>query len=216
MTQIDTWTWSHTCWDHLVLIGPQVWKWDICRLSYKLTSHDLHLWPLTSWACEGFFIISLNQVSFQQDFNFQMRRIFHFEPTLQLDVWWKLNLAYELWLHVHTKGPILYQYFQPVFHLNLKRPLTLKCDLWPHQQMKVPMLHLWPNSVEIHQSMWKLESNVNLFSQQQQQQIAATTTTAVDKVIYVSGLQNPQDHGTAVPRKKLTPQKMFKTKKLKK
>ena len=31
-----------------------------------------------------------------------------------------------------------------------------------------------------------------------------------------AGLQNPQDHGTAGPRKKLTPQKMFKTKKLKK
>ena len=29
------------------------------------------------------------------------------------------------------------------------------------------------------------------------------------------GLQNPQDHGTAGPRKKLTPQKMLKTKKLK-
>ena len=41
MMQIDTWPWSHTCWDHMVLIGPQVCKWVkfyIFRLSYKLTS----------------------------------------------------------------------------------------------------------------------------------------------------------------------------------
>ena len=46
MMQIDTWPWSHTCWGHMVLIGPQVCKWVksyIFRLSYKLTLHDL--WP---------------------------------------------------------------------------------------------------------------------------------------------------------------------------
>ena len=36
------------------------------------------------------------------------------------------------------------------------------------------------------------------------------------EAIYKPGLQNLQDHGTAGPRKKLTPQKMFITKKLKK
>ena len=24
---IDTWPWSHTCWDHMALTGPQVCKW---------------------------------------------------------------------------------------------------------------------------------------------------------------------------------------------
>ena len=32
------------------------------------------------------------------------------------------------------------------------------------------MLHICPILDEIHQSMWKIEQNVNLFSQQQQQQ----------------------------------------------
>ena len=59
-------------------------KSDSCAsLSYKLTSHDLwpsfvtfhltfdlHLWPLTSWTCEGSYIISINQVWFQLDFSF--------------------------------------------------------------------------------------------------------------------------------------------------
>ena len=44
--QIDTWPWFHTCWGHMVIIGPQGCKrvkFYIFRLSYKLTSHDL--WP---------------------------------------------------------------------------------------------------------------------------------------------------------------------------
>ena len=37
---------------------------------------DLHLWPLTSWTCEG---------------SYNMRWILHFEPILQLDLWWPLT-----------------------------------------------------------------------------------------------------------------------------
>ena len=74
MMQIDTWPWSHTCWGHMILTGTQVHKWvkfHIFRLSYKLTSHDLWpLWPLISWTCENSYLISINQVWFQSDFNF--------------------------------------------------------------------------------------------------------------------------------------------------
>ena len=38
--------------------------------------------------------------------------------------------------------------------------------------MRVPVLHLWPNFSRNHPSMWKVEPNVNLFSQQR-----TTTTT---------------------------------------
>ena len=46
MMQIYTWPGSHTCWGHMVLIGLKVYKWvkfNIFRLSFRLTSHDL--WP---------------------------------------------------------------------------------------------------------------------------------------------------------------------------
>ena len=59
------------------------------------------------------------------------------------------------------------------------------CDLWPHQQMRVPMLHNL-TLVEIHYSMWKVEPNVNLFSQQQTTTVdKAKQTTTVDKVIHM-------------------------------
>ena len=41
-------------------------------------------------------------------------------------------------------------------------------------------------------------------------------STPSERQQWLAGLQNPQDHGTAGPRKKLTLQKMFKTKKFKK
>ena len=122
---------------------------------------------------------------------FQMRLSLHFQPILQLDLRWPLTLVYDLWPHEHvwrfpyyinkpSLVPIWLQlfkmrplsHFQPILQLDLKWPLTVICDFWPHQQMRVPMLHLWPNFVEIHQSMWKIEPNVNLFSQQQQQTTA--------------------------------------------
>ena len=56
-----------------------------------------------------------------------------------------------------------FSHFRPILQLDLRWPLTLIYDLWPHQQMRVPMLHLWLNFVEIHQSMWKIEPNVNPF-----------------------------------------------------
>ena len=46
MMQIYTWPLSHTCWGHMVLIGPEVCKWVkfyIFRLAYTLISHELWL-----------------------------------------------------------------------------------------------------------------------------------------------------------------------------
>ena len=86
MMQIDNWPWSHTCWGHMDFIGPQVCKWvkfDIFGLSYKLISRTWPLlWPLTSWSCEGSYIISTNQVWFQSSW------ILHSKPILTL---WELE-----------------------------------------------------------------------------------------------------------------------------
>ena len=57
-----------------------------------------------------------------------------------------------------------FSHFQPILQLDLRRPLTL-INKWGF-----PCCIYDPILVEIHQSMWKLEPNVNLFSQQ-------TTTT---------------------------------------
>ena len=84
---VDAANWHLTLIPHLlghmvlILISPQVCKWVksyIFTLSYKLTSHgqtniphmtyDLHLWHLTSWTCEGSYIISMPQVWFQLNF----------------------------------------------------------------------------------------------------------------------------------------------------
>ena len=63
-----------------------------------------------------------------------------------------------------------FSHFQPILQLDLRWPLTLIYEIWPHQQMRVPMSHLWPTLVEIHQSMWKIEPNVNPFTTDNGQQ----------------------------------------------
>ena len=78
-------------WGHIVLIGPQVCKWVkfyIFRLSYKLTSHDL--WPsfvtfdvMNTWRFL-FYIISINRVGSQPEFNFSNEVNFTFWAHLSL------------------------------------------------------------------------------------------------------------------------------------
>ena len=58
-------------------------------------------------------------------------------------------------------------HFQPILQLDFRWPLTL--DIWPLTCMNIwrfPYCIYYPTLVEIHQSMWKIEPNVNLFSQQ--------------------------------------------------
>ena len=87
-------------------------------------------------------------------------------------VWFKRTSTFK-WGHFH------------IFSLSYN--LTSD-DLWPWY-MNFDLINKWgfpcciydPILVEIHQSMWKLEPNVNPFLNRQQQQ--QTTTTTVDKVI---------------------------------
>ena len=58
-------------------------------------------------------------------------------------------------------------HFQPILQLDLWQPLTLICDLDLINKWRFPCCIYDPTLVEIHQSIWKVEPNVNLFSQQQ-------------------------------------------------
>ena len=59
-----------------------------------------------------------------------------------------------------------FSHFQPIFQLDLKWTLTFIYDLWPHRQMQVWCCIYDLNLLEMHQSLWKLESNVKSFSRQ--------------------------------------------------
>ena len=198
--QIDTWPWFHTCWGHIVLICPQVCKWVkfyIFRLSYKSTSYDL--WPL---------FVTFNLMSMWRFLHFINKpnlvaiglQLFKWGKfyILELDLWWlTLALVYDFDCMNIQKIPyfinkpslilIRFQLFKwGYFHIfSLSYNLTWD-DHWPWY-VTFDLINKWgfpcciydPTLVEIHQSIWKIEPNVNLFSQQQQQ------TTTGDKVIPV-------------------------------
>ena len=117
----------------------------------------------------------------------------HFQVTLQVDLKWPLTLICDLLTTWTFEGSILsinQVWFQSDFQLfkwghfhifSLFYNLTSD-DLWP-LFVTFDLINKWgfpcciygPTLAVIHQSMWKLETNANPFSQQ--------TTTTVDKVI---------------------------------
>ena len=136
----------------LVQIGLQLFKWGhfhIFSLSYNLTSDDL--WP---W-----YMI------------FDLMNIWRFPYYINKPSLVQIGLQLFKWGHIH------------IFSLSYN--LTSD-DLWPWH-MTFDLINKWgfpcciydPTLVEIHQSMWKIEINVNPFfttDYRQQQTIA-------DKVI---------------------------------
>ena len=117
-----------------------------------------------------------------------MRPFSHFQPILQLDLRWPLTLVYDLWPHEHIKVPIWFPYhinkpsLVPIwlqlfkwghFHIFSLSYILTSDDLWPWYVI-FHLINKWgfpcyiydPTLVEIHYSLWKLEPNVNLFSQQ--------------------------------------------------
>ena len=178
----------------MVLIGPQVCKWVKCnifRLSYELTSHDLWLSFVTFdlmniWRFLHYINKPINQVWFQSDFIFFKWGIFFIlSPSYNLtsdDLWpWYMTF----WLHEQrvpyciiypSLVPIRLQLFKwghvHIFGLSYN---LASDDLWPWHvtldlinKCRFPCFTYDPTLVEIHQSMWKVEPNVNLFSLQQQ------------------------------------------------
>ena len=178
----------------------QILHFQITNLTnWPCTTFDLHLWPLISWTCESSYIISINQFWFQLDINFSNDFTFwaHLTTWRLMDLWpwymtfYHMNIQRVIYcinkLHLVPIGLQLFKWGH--FHIfSLSYNLTSD-DLWPWY-VTVDLINKWGFPcciydlalVEIHQSMWKVEPNVNLFSQQQQ--------TIGDKMIpiYVSFL----------------------------
>ena len=77
----------------------------------------------------------------------------------------------QLWLTKHVMWKLeIPSHFQPILQLNLGWPLTLIVTFDLINKCGFPCCIYDPSMVEIHQSMWKLEPNVNQnvnpFSQQ--------------------------------------------------
>ena len=185
--QIDTWPWSHTWWGHMVLTGPQVCKWVkfyIFRLSYKLTLHDL--WPsfVTFDHKNMRFLHYINKPSLVP-IRLQLFKLGEFDILSQSynltsdDLWpWYMTFdSMDIQRVPYCKPslvPIKLQFFiWGYFHIfSLSYSLT-SGDLWPWH-VTFDLINKWglpyciydPTFIEIHQSMWKVEPNVNLFSQQ--------------------------------------------------
>ena len=165
---------------------------------------DLDLWPLTAWRYEGFHINkpSLVQIGLP---TFQIRpfHIFSLSYNLNSDDLWPWYMTFDcmnVWRFTYyINKPSLVQIGLQLFEwghfhiFSLSYNLTSN-DLWPWY-MTFDLINKWgfpcciydPTLVKIHQSMWKIEPNVNPLSQQttttttnrQHQQ----TTTTGDKVI---------------------------------
>ena len=132
----------------LVQIGLQLFKWGhfhknhIFNLSYNLTSDEL--WPWYPWSPWYMTFDRMNIWRFPYYIN---------KPSLV-----PIGLQFFKWGHFH------------IFSLSYN--LTSD-DLWPWY-VTFNLTNKWgfpcciydPTLVEIHRSMWKLEPNVNLFSQQ--------------------------------------------------
>ena len=134
-------------------------------------------WPLTFicdlWPHEHVKVPILHQFTkFGSNWTstFQTRWILHFEPILQLNLWWTLTLVYDLWPREHMKGPILYQTkfgsqqtsdFSNEAIFSLSYILTLN-DLWPWY-MTFDHMNIWripycinkPSSVPIGVQLFK-------------------------------------------------------------
>ena len=191
----DLYLWPLTAWtyegSHIISVN-QVWfKSDfnfsnetIFTFSAYLTTwpqmtFDLGIWPLTTWTYEGSHIISINQVWCQSDFNFSNEATFTFsaylttwpQMTFDLSIW-----PLTTWTYEGSHMSINQVWSQLDFNLSNEVTFTFSAYLTTWPPMTFDLINKWgfpcriydPTLVEIHQSMWKLEPNVNLFSQQQQ------------------------------------------------
>ena len=145
---------------------------------------DLDLWPVTIRTYEGSHIISINQVWFKLHFNFSNETIFTFsaylttwpQMTYDLGIWPLTTWTYE-GSHIISINQVWFQLDFQLFKwghfyiFSLSYNLTSD-DLWPWyvtfhfiKKWGFPRCIYDPTLVEIHQSMWKLEPTVKLFSQ---------------------------------------------------
>ena len=146
-------------------------------------------WPLTlicdlltTWTHESSHIISINQIWFKSNFNFSNEAIFSLSYNLSSDDLWPWYMTSDhmnIWrlpyyINKPSLVPIGFQLFKwGHFHIFNQSYNLISDDLWPWY-VTFNFINKWgfpcciydPTLVEIHQSMWKIEPNINLFSQQ--------------------------------------------------
>ena len=162
---------------------------------------DLDLQPFDCMKIWRFPYYINNQVWFKSEFNFSNEAIFTFsaypttwpQMTSDLGIWPLTTWTYK-GFHIISINQVWFliglQLFKwGHFHIfNLSYNLTSD-DLWSWyvtsdliNKWRFPCYIYDPTLVEIHQSMWKLQPNVNLFSQQ------TTTDNRAQSDPYVSFL----------------------------
>ena len=201
--QVDIKLWRFPCYINkpsLVQIGLQLFKWaqfHIFSLSYNLTSDDVWPWYMTFdqrniWT----FTYYINEPSLVpirlQLFKWGHFQIFNLSYNLTSDDLWPWYMTFvTTWTyegsHIIAINQVWFQSDFQLFqwgHFHISAYLTT----WPQMTFDFDvtsgLINKWGfpcciydlTLVEIHQSMCKVEPNVNLFSQQQ---------TTVDKVIPV-------------------------------
>ena len=146
MMQIDTWPWSHICWGHMVLTGPQVCKW-VKFYIFRLSEIDF-TWPLTFicdlWPHEH-VTVSTNQVWFQSDFNFSNEVNFTFWAhlttwplmTFDLGIWPLTTWTYkgshnisisQVWFQSNFSNEVNFTFWA---HLTTWSQINFDLDMWP-------------------------------------------------------------------------------------
>ena len=143
---------------------------------------QLLIWPLTTWPYESSYVISINQVWFQSDFNFSIETNFTF--SAYLTTWLHMTFDLGMWAltsstnyssHVISINQVWFKSDFKLFNwgqfciFSLSYNLT-SYDLWPWY-VNFDLIKKWgfpcctydSNLVEIHQSMQKLQANVNPF-----------------------------------------------------
>ena len=175
-------------WTASVACRHGLWMVRLLFLTFNLTSDDLWPWYMT-FDCMNIwrFPYHINKPSLVPIGHqlFKWGHFHIFSPSYNLtsdDLWpWYMTFDYmNIWrfpYHINKPSlvPIGHQLFKwGHFHIfSLSYNLTSD-DLWPWY-VTFDLMNKWgfpcciydPTLVEIHQSMWKLEPNVNPFSQHQ-------------------------------------------------
>ena len=106
---------------------------------------DLYYWPLTSWACKGSYILSINQVWFQSDVNFSnevnLTYWAHFTTwplmTFDLGIWYLTARTYK-WSHIVSINQVWLQSIQTlIFQMCRISHFQMRWTFWAH-------LTTWP------------------------------------------------------------------------
>ena len=131
----------------------QILHFQAILQNWPQMTNDLHLWPLTSWTCKGSYILSINQVWFQSDFNFSTEVNFTFWThlttwplmTFDLGIWPLTTWRYK-GSHIVSINQV---WFQSDINFSNEATFTFSAYLttWPQMTFDLDM---WPLTSSIN------------------------------------------------------------------